>query len=273
MKLGLQPDTGARSRRRITRNSSPPPRRPASTRCSPPRRGVRTRSPRWPGGAAKPGGCGWAPGGATIGAHPDRVRDGLADDRPSPVAGTSSAWVFRAAGGRRLVRAALPATGAHPGVHRHRAQGLGPRGPGDQRRTALPAAPDRGGHHRTGQTALPIVHRCAPTSRSCWAPKAQRTSRWLPRSATAGCPSSTPAHRRDVQRVARRGFRPPGARRSREDFEICATAQLIVTDDRPAVMELMKPHLALYMGGMGPRIRISTPTSTAGWVTPRWSRT
>ncbi|MBE1550036.1 F420-dependent oxidoreductase-like protein [Mycobacterium sp. OAS707] len=47
------------------------------------------------------------------------------------------------------------------------------------------------------------------------------------------------------------GFARPGARRSREDFEICATAQVVVTDDRPAIMELMKPHLALYMGGMG----------------------
>lgn len=47
------------------------------------------------------------------------------------------------------------------------------------------------------------------------------------------------------------GFARLGARRNREDFEICATAQVVVTDDRPAVMELMKPHLALYMGGMG----------------------
>jgi F420-dependent oxidoreductase-like protein len=47
------------------------------------------------------------------------------------------------------------------------------------------------------------------------------------------------------------GFARPGARRSREDFEICATAQVVVTDDRPAVLELIKPHLALYMGGMG----------------------
>jgi F420-dependent oxidoreductase-like protein len=47
------------------------------------------------------------------------------------------------------------------------------------------------------------------------------------------------------------GFGRPGARRTRETFEICATAQVVVTDDRPAVMELMKPHLALYMGGMG----------------------
>jgi alkanesulfonate monooxygenase SsuD/methylene tetrahydromethanopterin reductase-like flavin-dependent oxidoreductase (luciferase family) len=47
------------------------------------------------------------------------------------------------------------------------------------------------------------------------------------------------------------GFARPGARRTRETFEICATAQVVVTDDRAEIMELMKPHLALYMGGMG----------------------
>ncbi len=47
------------------------------------------------------------------------------------------------------------------------------------------------------------------------------------------------------------GFARPGARRTRETFEICATAQIVVTEDRPMVMEMMKPHLALYMGGMG----------------------
>jgi F420-dependent oxidoreductase-like protein len=47
------------------------------------------------------------------------------------------------------------------------------------------------------------------------------------------------------------GFARPGARRDRETFEICATAQVIVTEDRPAAMAMMKPFLALYMGGMG----------------------
>ncbi|MFL0239010.1 LLM class F420-dependent oxidoreductase [Mycobacterium sp. SMC-17] len=47
------------------------------------------------------------------------------------------------------------------------------------------------------------------------------------------------------------GFARAGARRTRETFEICATAQIVVTEDRPMVMEMMKPHLALYMGGMG----------------------
>jgi F420-dependent oxidoreductase-like protein len=47
------------------------------------------------------------------------------------------------------------------------------------------------------------------------------------------------------------GFSRPGARRSREDFEICATATIVITDDRPGAFEVMKPYLALYMGGMG----------------------
>ena len=47
------------------------------------------------------------------------------------------------------------------------------------------------------------------------------------------------------------GFARPGARRSRADFEVCPTAQIIVTDDRPAALAMMKPVLALYMGGMG----------------------
>lgn len=47
------------------------------------------------------------------------------------------------------------------------------------------------------------------------------------------------------------GFARPGARRSREDFEICATAQVVIIDDRAAAFAGIKPFLALYMGGMG----------------------
>jgi len=47
------------------------------------------------------------------------------------------------------------------------------------------------------------------------------------------------------------GFSRSGARRSREDFEICATAQVVITDDRSAAFAAIKPFLALYMGGMG----------------------
>jgi F420-dependent oxidoreductase-like protein len=47
------------------------------------------------------------------------------------------------------------------------------------------------------------------------------------------------------------GFARPGARRSRADFEVCAAAQVVVTDDRAAAFAGIKPYLALYMGGMG----------------------
>jgi F420-dependent oxidoreductase-like protein len=47
------------------------------------------------------------------------------------------------------------------------------------------------------------------------------------------------------------GFARPGARRNRETFEICATANIVITDDRAAAFAAMKPYIALYMGGMG----------------------
>lgn len=47
------------------------------------------------------------------------------------------------------------------------------------------------------------------------------------------------------------GFARPGARRTREDFEICATAQVVITEDRAEAFAGIKPYLALYMGGMG----------------------
>lgn len=47
------------------------------------------------------------------------------------------------------------------------------------------------------------------------------------------------------------GFARPGARRSRADFEIAATCQIVVTDDRAAEIEKLKPLVALYVGGMG----------------------
>src|SRR4029453_8861319 len=47
------------------------------------------------------------------------------------------------------------------------------------------------------------------------------------------------------------GLARPGARRSREDFEICATANIVITEDRTAALDAMRPHLALYIGGMG----------------------
>jgi F420-dependent oxidoreductase-like protein len=50
------------------------------------------------------------------------------------------------------------------------------------------------------------------------------------------------------------GFARPAARRSRADFEIAATCHLQVVDsaeEKQAVVDAMKPYVALYMGGMG----------------------
>jgi F420-dependent oxidoreductase-like protein len=47
------------------------------------------------------------------------------------------------------------------------------------------------------------------------------------------------------------GFARPGARRTREEFEVCATAQVVVTDDRQGTLAAIKPYMALYIGGMG----------------------
>ncbi|MGB3699291.1 MAG: LLM class F420-dependent oxidoreductase [Gordonia sp. (in: high G+C Gram-positive bacteria)] len=47
------------------------------------------------------------------------------------------------------------------------------------------------------------------------------------------------------------GFARPGARHTRETFEIAAVAQIVLTDDTEAAYAAIKPFLALYMGGMG----------------------
>lgn len=47
------------------------------------------------------------------------------------------------------------------------------------------------------------------------------------------------------------GFARSGARRSREDFEVAATCQVVITDDRAAEIAKLKPMTALYVGGMG----------------------
>ncbi|KJR05571.1 LLM class F420-dependent oxidoreductase [Gordonia sihwensis] len=47
------------------------------------------------------------------------------------------------------------------------------------------------------------------------------------------------------------GFARPGARHTRETFEIAAVAQIVLTDDVAAAYSAIKPFLALYMGGMG----------------------
>jgi F420-dependent oxidoreductase-like protein len=47
------------------------------------------------------------------------------------------------------------------------------------------------------------------------------------------------------------GFARPGARRSRADFEVAATVQVVITDDVASAIERYRPSTALYVGGMG----------------------
>ena len=47
------------------------------------------------------------------------------------------------------------------------------------------------------------------------------------------------------------GFKRPGARRSRADFEIAANGSITVTDDPAAAYDRHRPVIALYAGGMG----------------------
>jgi F420-dependent oxidoreductase-like protein len=49
------------------------------------------------------------------------------------------------------------------------------------------------------------------------------------------------------------GFARPGARRSAEDFEVVSGILLVVGDDVEACADMVRPMLALYMGGMGAR--------------------
>lgn len=47
------------------------------------------------------------------------------------------------------------------------------------------------------------------------------------------------------------GFARAGARRGRDDFEIAASCQVVITDDPASELEQMRWIMALYIGGMG----------------------
>ena len=47
------------------------------------------------------------------------------------------------------------------------------------------------------------------------------------------------------------GFARPGARRTKEDFEVLAFAPTIIHDDLEVAADLYRPAVALYVGGMG----------------------
>jgi F420-dependent oxidoreductase-like protein len=51
------------------------------------------------------------------------------------------------------------------------------------------------------------------------------------------------------------GFARPGARRTADDFEVACVVPTIPGDDVEACADLLRPNLALYIGGMGARDR------------------
>ncbi|MFL5820606.1 MAG: LLM class F420-dependent oxidoreductase [Solirubrobacteraceae bacterium] len=63
----------------------------------------------------------------------------------------------------------------------------------------------------------------------------------------------SPRHEDLYRDALEEGFARPGARRSRDDFEVAATVPLIVTDDAERAADALRPMYALYFGGMGAR--------------------
>ena len=92
---------------------------------------------------------------ADVRPHADLDRDARADPRPPHRRpGRARHGRERPAGRRGLVRPAVrQAAGPHPRGRRHHPPGAGPRGAGDQRRPALPAAVRRRGLGRARQAA------------------------------------------------------------------------------------------------------------------------
>jgi F420-dependent oxidoreductase-like protein len=62
-----------------------------------------------------------------------------------------------------------------------------------------------------------------------------------------------PAHDGDYRKALAEGFARPGARRAPDDFEVITSATVVVSDDVEKAADLIRPSLALYIGGMGAR--------------------
>ena len=61
----------------------------------------------------------------------------------------------------------------------------------------------------------------------------------------------SPTHQDFYRDALSEGFGREGARRSFDDFEVCATVPLIVSDDVDGTIDALRPFYALYFGGMG----------------------
>ncbi len=207
-------------------------------------------------GGVKPPGCGWAPRWCNSLRVPRRVCDGVADAGP-PLGRSAHPGGLGVSGPPQVVEGwygqkfpkPLARTREYIDIIRQvwardaPVTSAGPHYP-------LPLSGE--GTTGLGKPLKPIVHPLRadiPIMLGAEGPKnvalaAEICDGWLP---IFYSPRLAPMYNEWLDE----GFARPGARRSREDFEICATAQVVVTDDRASIMDLIKPHLALYMGGMG----------------------
>ncbi len=60
-----------------------------------------------------------------------------------------------------------------------------------------------------------------------------------------------PSHHEMYDEWLDEGFRRPTARHQRDTFEIAPNCSVVITDDRDAALDALKPMLAFYVGGMG----------------------
>jgi F420-dependent oxidoreductase-like protein len=63
----------------------------------------------------------------------------------------------------------------------------------------------------------------------------------------------SPEHVAEFRPLLEEGFAAAGSGKSFADFDIAPTVTAFVTDDRAAARDVMRPYLALYVGGMGSR--------------------
>jgi F420-dependent oxidoreductase-like protein len=65
----------------------------------------------------------------------------------------------------------------------------------------------------------------------------------------------SPEHVAEFRPLLEEGFARAGRGASAADFDIAPHVQTLITDDRAAARDAMRPYLALYVGGMGSRER------------------
>ncbi len=61
----------------------------------------------------------------------------------------------------------------------------------------------------------------------------------------------SPTHQDANVAALQEGFARPGARRTPDEFEVCATVPFVVSDDVEGSIDALRPFYALYFGGMG----------------------